>query len=173
VIAAGIKPTHVDGHKYIHLLPGITAIAAHVAWQFGIPVMRIPHRMIDSPAARPPRTPGLLILTLMGMVAYRTAKRAGLRMSDWVAGFVDTGHLDSAAIHRLLRSPSPGLTEILCHPAYRSPQLDDLLAQGYRWIRSYDFDAETAAVSDPALRQALEAAGWTLCHFGTDPGQNN
>lgn len=172
VVAAGVRPTHVDGHKYIHLLPGITPIVASIAKQFAIPVMRVPHRLIDSPWARAARAPGLVALALMGTLAYRVAKRAGLRLSDRVAGFVDTGHLDHAAIRRLLRDPRPGLTELLCHPAHRSPQLDALLAQGYRWIAGYDFDAETAAVSDPALRRALEAAGWTLCHFGSDPGQN-
>src|SRR6266851_3582759 len=49
VIAAGITPTHIDGHKYIHLLPGVSQIAADVARQFGIGVMRIPHRLIDQP----------------------------------------------------------------------------------------------------------------------------
>ncbi len=169
VVAAGIRPTHIDGHKYIHLLPGITPIAADVARQFSIPAMRVPHRVVESPfvmSRKAARLPGLLILVAMSTLAYRVAVWARLRTSDRVAGFVDTGHLDRAAIRRLLDRVRPGVTELLCHPAYRSPQLDDLLHQGYRWIQSYDFESETAAVSDPAVRQTLEAAGWTLCHFG-------
>jgi chitin disaccharide deacetylase len=169
VLSAGIRPTHIDGHKYIHLLPGITAIAADVARLFSIPVMRVPHRFVDSPfvVSRAARAPGLLILMLMGALAYRVARRSGLHTSDRIAGFVDTGHLDHAAIHRLINRPRPGVTELLCHPAYRTPQLDALLARGYRWIESYDFDAETAAVSDPAIRRDLEATGWQFRHFGT------
>src|SRR5579859_7903685 len=43
IVQAGITPTHVDGHKYVHLLPGIAVIAAEVACQFGIRFMRVPH----------------------------------------------------------------------------------------------------------------------------------
>ncbi len=168
VIAAGIRPTHVDGHKYIHLLPGISAIVADLARQFSIPVMRVPHRLVDAPS-RIGRVPGALILMMLGTLAYRVAQQAGLRMSDRVIGFVDTGHLTHDAIRRLLvaRPPRPGVTELLTHPAYRSPQLDVLLAQGYKWIASYDFDAETSAVSDSAIRRELEAAEWQFVSFGT------
>jgi chitin disaccharide deacetylase len=169
VIAAGITPTHVDGHKYIHLLPGIAGIVADLARKMGIPVMRVPHRIADLPSAfaRSARIPGMLILLAMGILAYRKARRAGLRMSDRVIGFIDTGHLDHAAIRRLLfsRTPYPGITELLCHPAFRSPQLEDLLARGYHWIASYDFDAETAAVSDHNIRRELTEKGWTLQSF--------
>jgi predicted glycoside hydrolase/deacetylase ChbG (UPF0249 family) len=167
VMAAGIQPTHIDGHKYIHLLPGITAIAADVARQYAIPAMRVPHRLGDSPFSRIGRLSGLLAIWLMGALAYRVARWAGLLVPDRVVGFVDTGHLSPDAIRRLLRAPRPGVTEMLCHPAYRSAQLDALLAQGYRWIAGYDFDRETAAVSDPAARRSLEAAGWSLHSFGT------
>lgn len=166
VIATGIRPTHVDGHKYIHLLPVISAIVAVLAQQFNIPVMRVPHRLVDMPS-RIGRVPGALILMILGTLAYRVAQRSGLRMSDQVIGFVDTGHLTHDAIRRLLltRPPRPGVTEVLTHPAYRSPQLDTLLANGYKWIASYDFDGETRAVSDPAMHHELEAAGWQFANF--------
>lgn len=167
IIAAGITPTHIDGHKYIHLLPGITTIAAEIAHEYAIPVMRVPHRIGDSPS-RVGRIPGILILATLGTLAYRPAKRAGLLMADQVIGFTDTGHLDKIAVQRLLlrNTPHPGLTELLCHPGYRTPQLSALAAQGYHWIDSYAFEAESAAVSEPLLRGQLEAAGWILRHFG-------
>lgn len=166
VVAAGLKPTHLDGHKYIHLLPGITPIAVDVARQFAVSAMRIPRRIVDSPS-RVSRLPGMLILVAMGALAYRVARQAGLRTSDRLVGFVDTGHLSRETIRRLLARPRPGVTELLCHPAYRTPLLDDLLARGYRWIASYAFDTETATVSDPDTRHMLESAGWALVSFGT------
>lgn len=162
VMAAGITPTHVDGHKYIHLLPGVSQIVADVAHKFGIRVMRIPHHLIDQPT-RLSRVPGAAVIALLEALALRVARRADLCCSDRVAGFVDTGHLDAAVIRRLLVNPRAGVTELLCHPAYRSPALDDLLAQGYTWIAGYDFDRETAAVTSPTLRQNL--SGWTFANF--------
>ncbi len=165
VIQAGIKPTHVDGHKYIHLLPGITAIAAQVARQLGIPVMRVPCRSGDRLLSRPVRVPGLMALLMMGMVAAPVAHRAGLKITDRVIGFIDTGHLSQERVLQLLKTPRPGITELLSHPAYPNPELTKLLAKGYRWIASYEFEQETRTVSDPAVRQRLVDAGWTLCSF--------
>jgi len=160
ITAAGITPTHLDGHKYIHLLPGIISIATDIARQSAI-MIRVPHRLVDDPS-RLGRLPGLVIIFMLGKFAYRVVHRAGVRTADRIAGFVDTGHLSPAVIRKLLRVPRPGLTELLCHPAYRSAQLDALRKSGYRWIGQYEFEAESAAVSDPALRTEIEAIGWTF-----------
>ena len=164
VVAAGIKPTHVDGHKYIHLLPGISGIVAEIAKQFHIPVMRVPHHLADG-LSRPRRLPGAAVLIVLGKSAYRAARRAGLRSSDRVMGFVETGHLNQDTIRRLLFAPRPGVTELFCHPAYHSAQLETLLSEGYVWIADYNFEAETTAVSDSTLRHDLEAQGWSLHSF--------
>ncbi len=166
VVAAGIQPTHLDGHKYIHLLPGITSIVVDVARQFKIPVVRSPHRIGDRPS-HPSRLPGMLTLQGMGLLAYPVIRRAGLCSSDRMVGFVDTGHLTPDVIRRLLLPPVPGVTELLCHPAYRTPVLDELLARGYRWIAHYEFESETTTVRDPANRQMIKSAGWTLGTFRT------
>jgi predicted glycoside hydrolase/deacetylase ChbG (UPF0249 family) len=168
IIRAGIKPTHIDGHKYIHLLPRVTDIACELAKQFNIPFIRIPHRTADKPS-RVKRLPGLLILTMLGTLAYRVAQRNGVQVVDRVVGFVDTGHLDQVSIQRLLHTPYAGITELLCHPAYRTPALMNLAAQGYQWITTYDFEAETNGVSSPEVRQWLQHRGWQLCHYGNLP----
>jgi predicted glycoside hydrolase/deacetylase ChbG (UPF0249 family) len=163
IVDSGLRPTHLDGHKYIHLLPGITGIAAEVARKFAIPVMRVPHHVGDG-FSRPARWPGLLAIQAMGALAVSATR--GLRTTNRMIGFVDTGHLTHAPLRELLRVPRPGITELLCHPAYRSPALEAL---GYAWIAGYDFDGETAAVSDPELRDAVQSAGWERRSFGEVP----
>lgn len=164
IIDAGIHPTHADGHKYIHLLPGIAPIAAEIAQKFAIPFMRVPHRFTESfSLKRATRLPGLLILFGMAQLAYRTTKKAKLRTIDRFAGFIDTGHLTQATIQKLLHKPKPGLTELVCHPAYAG-------TGHYPWMSEFDFATETAAVSDATLRQWLETQGWTLRNFST-PGR--
>jgi hypothetical protein len=165
IIAAGITPTHLDGHKYIHLLPGIISIVTDIARQSAIPMMRVPHRLVDNPS-RLGRLPGLLCIVMLGKLAYPVVRRAGLCTADRVAGFVDTGHLSRAAIRSLLRVPRPGLTELLCHPAYRSAPLEALRIRGYKWIGQYEFETETAAVSESMLRAELKGLGWTLVEYG-------
>jgi predicted glycoside hydrolase/deacetylase ChbG (UPF0249 family) len=165
VIEAGIQPTHVDGHKYIHLLPGITDLAVSAAHKFNIPIMRIPRRIGDKPS-KPNRAVGMLALMGMSLLAYPVAHRAGLRTSDRLVGFVHTGHLTQDIIRDLLAHPKPGITELLCHPAIPSDALEALSHHDYRWIAGYEFETETAAVSDASLRAELESAGWSLRRFG-------
>jgi chitin disaccharide deacetylase len=166
ILNTGIRPTHLDGHKYIHLLPGIIHITAELAREFSIPVIRAPRRVADRlPRGRMFRLPGLVLITAMSLLASRVVRRAGLQTVDRLVGFVDTGALRSNAVSSLLSVPQSGFTELLAHPAYRSPEHDALLEQGYNWISGYDFESERAAVSDPDLRDKLIARGWTLVNF--------
>src|SRR5258708_27368085 len=89
-VAAGIKPTHVDGHKYLHLLPGISGIVAEIAKQFHIPVMRVPHHLADG-LSRPRRLPGAAVFIVLGKSPYRASRPAALPRSASAVGFFATG----------------------------------------------------------------------------------
>ncbi|MFN8376165.1 MAG: hypothetical protein U0694_25235 [Anaerolineae bacterium] len=116
--------------------------------------------------AKPARVPGSLALAGMSALAYPGVQRAECRVANRFVGFVDTGHLTLDKVRRLLGKPRSGVTELVCHPAYRSGQLQALLSKGYEWIGEYNFEEETTAVSSSDLRRELEAAGWKLVHFG-------
>ena len=42
VTQAGIRPTHLDSHQHLHVVPGISAIVLDLARRFAIPAVRIP-----------------------------------------------------------------------------------------------------------------------------------
>src|SRR4029077_20467390 len=42
VIRAGITPTHLDGHKHVHVLPRVSEIVIRLAREFSIPAVRCP-----------------------------------------------------------------------------------------------------------------------------------
>jgi predicted glycoside hydrolase/deacetylase ChbG (UPF0249 family) len=169
IIIAGIKPTHIDGHKYIHLLPGIASIAAEVAEAYSIPFIRLPRPADSLISRRPMRLPGLFALAGMSAFAYPFARMKNLRRATRYLGFIDTGHLTIDILRTMLKTPRAGITELVCHPAYRSIHLQTLLQRGYAWIGEYEFENETAAVSSTELRRELESAGWKLVNFGQIP----
>src|SRR5207245_8851306 len=41
--AAGVEPTHLDGHKHVHMLPGLFEIALRLAKRHGIGAIRVSH----------------------------------------------------------------------------------------------------------------------------------
>jgi predicted glycoside hydrolase/deacetylase ChbG (UPF0249 family) len=63
----------------------------------------------------------------------------------------------ASALERIVGCARPGVTELACHPGY-----DDGLDTMYRDERAM----EVAALCDPAVRRAIEAAGVRLVHFG-------
>jgi predicted glycoside hydrolase/deacetylase ChbG (UPF0249 family) len=167
VINCGIRPTHLDGHRYIHLLPGITEIVIELALRFHIPVIRCLHRPADFSWPRPRRLLNLMIVMALSQRVASRIRRARLHLVDRIIGFMDTGHMDAKVLRRRLRVPQAGVTELFCHPAYRTPRIDDLLAAGYQRIDTFDFQAEAAALCDPNLRDEIQSFGWELRHFGT------
>jgi predicted glycoside hydrolase/deacetylase ChbG (UPF0249 family) len=167
VLNRGIQPTHVDGHRYIHLLPGITEIVIELAQRFHIPVIRCLHRPADLSLARPRRLLNLLLVMALSQRAYFKIRRARLRVVNQIIGFMDTGHMDSVALRHWLRVPKSGVTELFCHPAYRTERIDAMLRQGYQRIDTFDFTGEASALCDPHLRDSLISAGWKLRHFGS------
>jgi predicted glycoside hydrolase/deacetylase ChbG (UPF0249 family) len=119
ITRTGIKPTHIDGHKYIHLLPGIVNIAAEAAEIYGIPFIRLPRPAdsIGSMIGKPARVPGMLALSAMSALAYPNVQRTERRISNRFVGFADTGKLTLDKVRGLLAHTRAGITELVCHPA--------------------------------------------------------
>ena len=83
ILAAGIRPSHIDTHKHTHLFPPVLNAVARVAREFGIPWVR----------------------QRLGM----KATLAGLRSTDHFVGFRDTGRLDEAVMIATLEKLPDGL----------------------------------------------------------------
>ena len=42
VLASGIRPSHLDSHQHVHVLPGLLDLARELAARYGIPFVRVP-----------------------------------------------------------------------------------------------------------------------------------
>lgn len=97
IIAAGIRPSHIDTHKHTHLFPPVLKAVARVAREFNIPWVR----------------------QRLGVKMTLT----GLRTTDHFTGFRNTGRLDEAMMIATLEKLPDGLTEFMCHPGKWGPEL--------------------------------------------------
>jgi chitin disaccharide deacetylase len=119
---AGIALTHLDAHKHVHGYPPIFSIVARLAARFGIDVVRIPYERWGPGLVAPKPRRGAQVLLNAAMWpwaqrARRTARSYGLRTPQFI-GRIHTGALNRAALHSLLRSVQPGVTELMVHPGY-------------------------------------------------------
>lgn len=129
VCEAGIEPTHVDGHKHVHMLPGLFEIALRVAKRHGIGAIRVAHETSSLRAALSAgdeiRTSVVLKqgvqargLKLLARDAGELAQHSGIAVADYFCGIAQTGELTKEGVARLLRALPEGTTELMCHPGY-------------------------------------------------------
>jgi len=140
ILEAGIRPTHLDTHKHVHLLPPVLEVVARLAEKFHIPWIR-------RPLVFPRRLQGIL-------------RRHGCRTTDHFAGYGLTGRLRARQILELIAHLPAGTTELMCHPGRCGPEL---MAAPTRLKQSREEELE--ALTAPETRQALAAASIRLGAF--------
>ncbi len=140
VLATGLPITHVNGHQHLHGVPAVFRVVRRLAGEYGI-------RYIRTPRDRGGRA-GLarsLAVRALGMLTPRGA-------NDRTIGIAEAGHLKAERLIALLDHVD-GVTELVTHPG--------LNVSGYGHWR-YEWDAETAALCDPRVREAISARGIAL-----------
>jgi len=170
VLQAGIRPTHLDSHQHVHLMPGVFGLALQAAQEAGIQVIRVPHERarhqagLAEPSGLAQRlsTRGLQlnVLSMLSRRARRQARAARLRVAPRFWGLSESGALDEAALLPILARLGRGVNELMSHPGFSDEALRRKYLWGYRW------DAEAAALQSPAARQMVEERGIRLAHFG-------
>lgn len=169
--AAGITPTHLDGHKHVHMLPGLFDIALRLAKKHNIRAIRISHeasklRALLASGGAPNRSVVLKQgvqargLKLLARDARELADRAGLVTTDYFCGLAQTGVMTREGIEALLQNLPDGTTELMCHPGYSD---DDLRQSPTRLQESRQ--CELTILTDPHIRKLVATRGIRLISY--------
>ncbi len=171
VIRAGISPTHLDGHKHVHVLPGVDDIVIRLAREFEIASLRCPRE----------RRPGLLnvvrgtksagssvlrqYLVARGVSAFAGRFRqklddAGLYCPRHFCGLSETGFLNTRLIRQILDRLPEGTSELMCHPGYADASLAET---GTRLL--VEREVEVSALCSPRLKALFENSGIGLVSY--------
>jgi predicted glycoside hydrolase/deacetylase ChbG (UPF0249 family) len=131
---AGIAPSHLDGHKHVHMLPGLFEIAVRLAKKHGVRAIRVSHeesRLRSALSAASNQDAGVVFkqgvqargLKLLARDARELADHAGLVTTDYFCGIAQTGVLRHEGVEQLLVNLPEGTTELMCHPGYADEEL--------------------------------------------------
>jgi len=167
---AGIEPTHLDGHKHVHMLPGLFEIALRLAKRYGIGAIRVSHEASSLRAALSTgerRAAAVLKqgvqargLKLLARDARKQAERAGVSTADYFCGIAQTGELTKEGVARLLRSLPEGTTELMCHPGYA----DDALRKTSTRLQG-SRQKEVEILTDKEIRNLVASQGIRLIDY--------
>ena len=155
VIAAGIRPTHLDSHKHTHIVPAIFRIVIRLAQEFGIPYVRLP---LDTTAPY-----SKIPCAVLDPLYRRMARGENVRMTDHFLGFRLTGSLNENSFKAALSTLREGTTEFMCHPGFLGEELRNATTR-LKESRVRELEALTS----PRIREFMDAAGVRLATFRRD-----
>jgi hopanoid biosynthesis associated protein HpnK len=172
VKSAGIEPTHLDGHKHVHMLPGLFEIALRLAKRHGIGAIRVAHEASSLRAALSTgdeaNTTTVLKqgvqargLKLLARDAREQAERAGISTADYFCGIAQTGEMTKDGVARLLRNLPDGTTELMSHPGY----VDAALQNSPTRLQA-SRQTELEILTDVEIRNIVASQGIRLIDYG-------
>jgi predicted glycoside hydrolase/deacetylase ChbG (UPF0249 family) len=162
VLAAGLRPTHLDSHCHLHAWPVIGRVVHALGARYGVPCARRAElgNWREARGAPARRVPLALAISVCHRIGRLRGAR-GLRTPDRLLGLVRSGSIDAHWLSRALAVlPAGTVTELMVHPGdgEAGPAGDD---HGPR-ARRLEFEALTA----PSVAAAVRAAGVELIHYG-------
>lgn len=161
ILAAGIRPLHLDTHKHTHLLPPVLEAVARLSEEYRIPWVRRPFDFpLTADGAAWSKRAISRGLRLLGGHFARVLTAHGCRTTDWFAGFRLTGRFRTADLVGLIRALPRGTTEFMCHPGYCREELNAAKTR-LKVSREEELRALTAAETRAALGEAgVRLAGY-------------
>ncbi len=171
VRGAGIAVTHLDGHKHVHMLPGIFPIVVRLARQHGIRGVRW---AVEWPAGLGRllrRNGGAAVtiikqrlqaraLALASLTLREYLPRTGLACSMYFHGITQTGFLDRAELEAVLWNLPEGDNELMCHPGYADAALRET-----RTRLVAERERELEALTRPEVRNLVAALDIQLINY--------
>ena len=163
VLAAGIKPTHIDSHQHMHVLPGIAGIVVRLCENYGIKKIRMPGENIfwsGGFEAGMGRKIGRDGLSFCAMLAKGKTQSAGIVYPQHFFGMLAGGNLNAELVKNILLNLPEGTSEIMTHPGLDSTELAKHFTWGYHW------QDELGAFLSAENKEIVREHGIKLINFG-------
>jgi hopanoid biosynthesis associated protein HpnK len=163
VMAAGLRPSHVDSEKHMHAYPPVFRIAARLAGEYGIGGIRLIRELRLS--RHPAQSAKAVLLTLWSARCRAAVREARLVTTDRFYGICNSGRMTAAALRRLIGRPGRGSVEIMIHPGHVRPELFALEAlTGPYYINRFR-EGELQAALDPSVLALFRPGGPELTNY--------
>jgi chitin disaccharide deacetylase len=179
IVQRGVSPTHLDGHKHVHVLPGVADIVIRLAREFSISSVRCPvedpPRFLNTVDAERSSHARILKQYLVGRGVSTFARRlrrkldeAGLHYPAHFYGLSQTGFLNTRRIREVLARLPEGASELMCHPGYSDTELEKT---GTRLL--VQREVEIFALCSPRIKRLAVGSGIRLVSYQALVGRSH
>ena len=127
IIQTGIRPTHIDSEKHLHMYPPLFKRVARLAVSYGIRWIRIVEENSISWKIKFTITQmgKSFLLGRFARSCRKIAKTTDLKSSDNFYGVLHAGHMVKDVYDDIFERMLPGVTEIVCHPGFNGESNTD------------------------------------------------
>ncbi len=172
ILEQGIKPTHLDTHKHIHIWPAVFDIVCKVANEFGIQAIRFPFenpRLSPGPINLKVRIP---LMLLSAMTIFPDIYLANIKYKIYapgcLVGITQTGYWTKKRFLNAIKyigisSSIVKVVEIMVHPGYP----EGLKETETRLIESRL--KELKILKDKDIKHTIQTSGIELINFSNLP----
>ncbi|MDD2422113.1 MAG: ChbG/HpnK family deacetylase [Heliobacteriaceae bacterium] len=131
LLAAGVKPTHLDSHHHVHLYPALFSRCLQLATEFAIPVVRVVNpRYVPWADLDQALNPGEWLSPDACRETWALANRRAKAKIGFCQGVFGFPRWQDALAGRLASAlgqmAAPGWFEFFCHPGLPDPELTAL-----------------------------------------------
>lgn len=171
-INSGIKITHIDSHKHIHILPGILDIIIKLSREFNVKFVRCSDEgmglkyMLSSSRINFKRLIVVYPIKILAKIAKEKLRKAGLDFAVSFFGLFNSGNLRLIDIEKMSTSLKGGISELMVHPG----NIDDELMLKYGQWR-YDWQREKDLLAQENVSILFKEKSISLLSFNDFEGQ--
>jgi len=155
----GLRVSHLDSHQHVHMVPSVFSLILALMQEHKVPFVRVPDELVGTKQLLTAKGWGLFVLGLIGKVSRRKVVRAKLCTTDCFRGLSCSEAMSLHDLTHILRSPKPGINELMCHPGYN----DGTLGQIYD--RPSFREEELAALTDDKTLELVRQRGIRLTNY--------
>lgn len=134
-----VRPTQINSHQHLHLLPGIMDIVIKIAKENSINYVRLVNEPIHG-MGKLFRKAQLIFLNFLSSLAKKKLDQNNIGYNSFFIGFINAGNLgneDLLKARELALKHPDKIIELGCHPGYQ----DEALVQKYKhW--DYHWESE-------------------------------
>jgi predicted glycoside hydrolase/deacetylase ChbG (UPF0249 family) len=163
VLGVGIKPSHIDSEKHIHLIRPLFRIVMKLAKEYRIDKVRFIQEFCISPQLT--QIFKSIFISLSSTSMKKKMVKEGIQAPDRFYGVCDSGRITTAKLQSALQGVSDGVTEIMVHPGFITQEMIELEKLiGPYYINAYR-EKELDALLDEKLPKVLNDLGIQLINF--------
>ncbi len=167
-LEAGLRLTHLNSEKHVHMYPPIFARVVKLAEQYGIRAVRWTGQ---HPSARDVigfnrRSYKDLLVSLCARVCRKPLDGTGVISNDHFYGLLETGSLTAEVFRGIVTRLEDGVTEIMCHPGHVGQDLQEAFQTMGTSSLVSSRELELQTLTDPTLRAYIDAVSARLIHYG-------